>query len=181
MIYNSCGIDDIHGFSLDLLAKARYNEAKGGGEIMNTQMYSKENFLEMDPMHDSYASKIHVLNNTLIITYDELDKCVQNADGSPCYKYKRLVIKYEFDSFCDAKLYYGKNKYKIIDLQEQIGIFNKLMDGCVFMSYKYAVDCCKEITLDFNIRKRRKDRFLHNKYWGVEISLDATMVTYDWM
>lgn len=148
---------------------------------MNTQIYSKDNFMEMDPMHDSNASKIEVLNNTLIITYDDLDKGVQNTDGSPYYKHKRLVVKYEFDSFCDAKLYYGKNKYKILDLQEQIGIFNNLTDGCVFMSCKYSVDCFKEITLSLIIRKTRKDRFLHNKYWGVEISLDATRVAYAWM
>ena len=148
---------------------------------MNTQIHSKDNFMEMDPMHDSYASKIQLENNILIITYDDLDQGVQNADGTPYYKYKCLVIKYEFDSFCEAKLYYGKNKYKIIDLQERIGIFNILTDGCIFMSYKYSVDCFEEITLDFNIRKMQKDKCLHNKYWGVEISLDATRVTYDWM
>ena len=147
---------------------------------MNTQMYSKDNFMEMDPMHDSNASKIQVINNTLIITYDDLDKGVQNADGSSYYKYKRLVVKYEFDSFCDGKLYYGKNKYKIIDLPKQLDAFNKLTNGCTFMSYKYSVDCFNEITLNFYIRKMRKDRFLRNKYWGAEISLDATRVTYDW-
>ena len=147
---------------------------------MNTQMYSKDNFMEMDPMHDSNASKIQVINNTLIITYDDLDKGVQNADGSSYYKYKRLVVKYEFDSFCDGKLYYGKNKYKIIDLPKQLDAFNKLTNGCTFMSYKYSVDCFNEITLNFHIRKMRKDRFLRNKYWGAEISLDATRVTYDW-
>ena len=79
---------------------------------MSKQTYSKENFAEMEPMHDSSASKIQVLDNTLIITYDDLDKGAQNADGSPYYKHKRLVVKYEFDSFCEVKLYYGKNKYK---------------------------------------------------------------------
>lgn len=149
---------------------------------MNTQVHSKDNFMEMDPMHDSYASTIQLENNILTITYDDLDKGVRNADGSPYYKYKRLVIKYEFDSFCDAKLYYGKNKYKIIDLQEQIGIFNIMTDGCVFMSYKYSVDCFGEIALNFDIRKMRKDKCLHNhKYWWAEISLDATRVTYYWM
>ena len=148
---------------------------------MNTQIYSKDNFMEMDPMHDSYASKIQLENNILIIAYDDLDKGVQNTDGSPYYKYRRLVIKYEFDSFCDAKLYYGKNKYKIIDLHKQIGRFNILTNGCIFMSHKYSVDCFKEITLNFDIRKMQKNKCLHNKYWGAEISLDATSVTYDWM
>ena len=155
---------------------------------MNTQIYNKDNFMEMDPMHDSNASKIEVINSALIITYDGLDQGVQNADGSPYYKYKRLVVKYEFDSFCDAKLYYGKNNYKIIDLPEHSDTFNKLTNGYIFMSYKYSVDCFKEITLNFDIRKMRnfdirkmrKDRFLRNKYWGAEISLDATRVTYDW-
>ena len=146
---------------------------------MNKQIYSKENFAEMEPMHDSSASKIQVLDNTLIITYDDLDKGAQNADGSPYYKHKRLVVKYEFDSFCEVKLYYGKNKYKIIDLPQQIGIFNDLTGGCVFTSYKYSVNCFKEITLNFNIRKTTK-RFSRNKYWAAEISLDATSVTYDW-
>ena len=106
---------------------------------MNTQMYSKDNFMEMDPMHDSNASKIQVINNTLIITYNDLDKGVQNADGSSYYKYKRLVVKYEFDSFCDGKLFYGKNNYKIIDLSEHPDAFNKLTNGCIFMSYMFFI------------------------------------------
>ena len=148
---------------------------------MNTQIYNKDNFMEMDPMHDSNASKIEVINSALIITYHGLDQGVQNADGSTYYKYKRLIVKYEFDSFCDAKLYYGKNNYKIIDLPEHPDTFNKLTNGCIFMSNMYSVNCFKEITLNFFIRKMRKDRFLHNKYWGVEISLDATRITYDWI
>ena len=148
---------------------------------MNTQIYSKENFAKMDSMHDSVASKIQLVENTLIITYDNLDNGVQNPDGLPCYKYKRLVVKYEFDSFCAVKLYYGKNKYKMIALPEQVSVFSNLTNGCMFASQKYSVDCFKEITLNFNIRKMRKDRFLHNKYWGIEIGLDATRVTYDWM
>ncbi len=146
---------------------------------MNTQIYSKGNFMEMDPMHDADASKIQLENNILIITYNDID--ILNTDGSPYYKYKRLIVKYEFDSFCNAKLYYGKNKYKIINLHEQIGRFNILTNGCIFASYKYSVDCFEEITLDFFIEKRRKDRCLRNKYQRVEISLDATKVTYNWM
>ena len=53
---------------------------------MNTQIYTRESFVEMDPMHDSYASKIQLKNNALIITYDDLDNGVQNADGSPYYQ-----------------------------------------------------------------------------------------------
>ena len=43
---------------------------------MNTQIYNKDNFMEMDPMHDSNASKIEVINSALIITYDGLDQGV---------------------------------------------------------------------------------------------------------
>ena len=146
---------------------------------MNTQIYSKDNFMEMDPMHDAYASKIQLENNILIITYNDID--ILNTDGSPYYKYKRLIVKYEFDSFCNAKLYYGKNKYKIINLHEQIDRFYILTNGCIFTSYKYSVDSFEEIALDFFIEKRRKDRWIRNKYQRVEISLDATKVTYNWM
>ena len=61
---------------LDLFAKVWYNGVKKGGETMNTQIYNKDNFMEMDPMHDSNASKIEVINSALIITYDGLDQGV---------------------------------------------------------------------------------------------------------
>ena len=48
--------------------------------------------MDMDSMHDSYATGIKVQNNSLIIVYDNLDKGVLGADGLPYYKNKRLTI-----------------------------------------------------------------------------------------
>lgn len=136
--------------------------------------------MEMDPMHDSCATQISLENKTLIVVYDHLDEGVLGTDGSPYYKNKRLVIKYEFDSFCDAKLFYGKGKYRVVDLSEGMILFDKLTNNCVFISYKYSVDSFEEITLYFDIRKVRNRKYPNNKYWGLEISMDAPQITYSW-
>jgi hypothetical protein len=145
---------------------------------MDAQIYLQEDFIKMCSMHDFYASRIQVENNALIISYDDLD--VQNFDITPNCKYKSLTVKYEFDSFCSARLFYGKNKYKTVDLTEQFGIFSNYTDGCIFMSYKYSVDCCKEVTLYFSVNKMKKGRCVCNKYWRLEIDFDALNIVYDW-
>ena len=77
---------------------------------MKVEQYQVKNNMNMDSMHDSYATEIKVENNSLIIVYDNLDKGVLGSDGLPYYKNKRLTIKYQFESYCDANIYYGKNK-----------------------------------------------------------------------
>lgn len=147
---------------------------------MNTEKYSKADFMQMDSMHDCYATQISIENNTLIVIYDNLDEGVLRTDGLPYYKNKRLVINYEFDSFCDAKFYCRKGKYEIVDLLKEKGRFDKLTNNCIFSSYKYSVDSFGEITLHFDIRKVRNDKLLNNKHWGLEISTDAKEITYSW-
>jgi hypothetical protein len=63
---------------------------------------------------------------------------------------------------------------------EDINMFNKITKDCIFMSYKYSVDSFNEITLDFEIHKGSRIEYKKYKYWGLEISLDATNITYIW-
>ena len=139
---------------------------------MNSQIYSKDKFAEMDPMHDSIATNISIKNRTLIITYDNLNEGVMSQDGLPYYKNKRLTIEYVIDSYCDAK-FFRKNKYKCVDLLEADNKFHKLTNGCSFISYKYAIDSFGEIILFFNIREK-------NKYYCFEISMDSEKIIYHW-
>ena len=147
---------------------------------MKVEQYQVKNNMSMDSMHDSYATEIKIENNNLIIVYDNLDKSVLGSDGLPYYKSKRLTIKYNFDSFCTANIYYGKNKCLWLDMLEDINMFNKITKNCIFMSYKYSVDSFNEITLDFEIHKGSRIEYKKYKYWGLEISLDATNITYIW-
>ena len=43
---------------------------------MNEEKYIVKNNLDMDAMHDSYATEIKMENNCLIVTYDKLDEDV---------------------------------------------------------------------------------------------------------
>lgn len=147
---------------------------------MKIDVYQVNNSMSMDPMHDSYADEIRIENNSLIIVYDKLDEGVLEPDGMPYYKSKRLTIKYEFQTHCDARFYYSKNKYLWIDMLDDANKFNKITKDCIFMSYKYSVDSFNEIILDFEIHKGSRNQYKKYKYWGLEISLDATDITYIW-
>ena len=61
---------------------------------MEIYQYSKENFMTMDSMHDSYAKEIKLENNCLIIMYDKLDEGVLATDGKPYYKNKKLTLSF---------------------------------------------------------------------------------------
>ena len=139
---------------------------------MNLQIYEKDKFVEMDSMHDSIATNISIEDKTLLITYDNLNEGVMGQDGLPYYKNKKLIIEYVIDSYCEGK-FFGKNKFKYVDLLEEINTFYKLIKGCSFMSYKYAIDSFGEIILFFDIRGK-------NKYWCFEISMDAEKIIYHW-
>lgn len=147
---------------------------------MNTQKYSKNEYMEMDSMHDALATQILLQDQTLTVVYDNLDEGVLGADGLPYYKYKRLVINYDFDSFCDAKCFRSKDRYEIVDLAGHKRHFDRLTNHCVFGAYKYSVDSFGEITLYFDIKKLRNGKCSRNKYWSVEISMDAKEITYHW-
>ena len=149
---------------------------------MKVEQYQVKNNMNMDSMHDSYATEIKVENNSLIIVNDNLDKGVLGSDGLPYYKNKRLTIKYKFESYCDANIYYGKNKCLwMLDLtDEDINKFNKITKNCLFMSYKYSIYSFNELSLHFSIRKIINDKYHKCKYWGLDINLDATNITYIW-
>ena len=140
--------------------------------IRREQIYEKDKFVEMDSMHDSIATNISIKDKTLLITYDNLNEGVIGRDGLPYYKNKKLTIEYVIDSYCDVK-FFRRNKYKYVDLLEENNKFYKLINGCSFMSYKYAIDSFGEIILFFNIREK-------NKYWCFEISMDAEKIIYHW-
>ena len=139
---------------------------------MNLQIYEKDKFVEMDSMHDLIATNISIKDKTLLITYDNLNEGVIGRDGLPYYKNQKLTIEYVIDSYCDVK-FFRRNKYKYVDLLEENNKFYKLINGCSFMSYKYAIDSFGEIILFFNIREK-------NKYWCFEISMDAEKIIYHW-
>ena len=144
---------------------------------MKIEQYQVKNNMIMDSMHDSYVSEIEIENNSLIIVYDNLDKGVLGPDGLPYYKSQRLTIKYEFQTHCDVKFYYNKNKCLWIDMIEDVNKFNKITKDCIIRSYKYSIDSFDEIRLDFDISNSKRKKY---KYWGLEISLDATNITYIW-
>ena len=147
---------------------------------MKVERYFIKNNLDMDSMHDSYSTEIKIENNCLIIVYDRFDESVMDLDGNPYYNNKRLTIRYEFDSYCDAKFYYSKNKFLRIDMIEDMRQFNKITKKCLFISYKYLVDSFNELTLDFSLRKIINGKYCKHKYYELEIELDATNVTYIW-
>lgn len=147
---------------------------------MNEVKYIIKNNMDMDAMHDSYANEIKIENKCLIVVYDDLDKGVLGPDGKPYYKNKRLIIRYEFDSYCNAKVYYKDYKFLWIDMVEDVEKFNKITKKCLFMSYKYLVSSFNELLLDYSLRKIINGKYYKYKYWGVVIELDATNVTYIW-
>ena len=93
-------------------------KGKAGAVFMSMamigQIYSKDNFAEMDSMHDSIATNISIKNKTLIITYDNLNEGVIGRDGLPYYKSKKLTIEYVIDSKPRYKSDLGKTWRVII-------------------------------------------------------------------
>ena len=63
---------------------------------------------------------------------------------------------------------------------EDMNKFNKVTKECLFMSYKYSVSSFNELLLDYSLRKIINGKYYKYKYWGLEIELDATNVTYIW-
>lgn len=140
---------------------------------MTIQKFSRENYMEMDSMHDFFASQILVEDKKLIIVYDNLDKDIFNKDGTPYYQHKKLTIEYLIDSYCDAQLYYNRSKSVCLDLLDEKERFDKALRNCTFLSYKYAVDSFRELILYFTVCGK-------SKYYHFEILLDPESVTYTW-
>lgn len=147
---------------------------------MKVEQYLIKNYSDMDSMHDSYAAEIRVENECLIIVYDKLDEGVSGEDGQAYYKNKKLTVKYEFQSYCDAVIYHKKHRYLRIDMVAELNKFNKITKNCIFRSYKYSVDSFNELTLRFSIRKIINGKYHKYKYSELDINTDAVKITYIW-
>ncbi len=148
---------------------------------MKAEEFYTGQFMHMDSMHDSYVSEIKIENNCLIIIYDKLDENgLLACDGTSYYKNKKLTIKYEFETYCDAIVYYSKNKLMHLDMTENNKMFNKLAENCIFCSFKYSVDSFGELKLEFSIEKTVDGKHRKYKYRYLEIELDAKKITYVW-
>ena len=142
---------------------------------MKIQTYTRENFMEMESMHDFFASRILLEGKKLIIIYDNLDKDPLGIEGVSYYQHKKLTIEYMFDSYCDAELYcnYRNKKSVYLNLQEEKGKFDKALCNCTMLCHKFAVDSFGELMLQFGACGK-------SKYFSFEILLDPESVTYIW-
>lgn len=147
---------------------------------MKIEKFDKDNFMQMDSMHDSYATEIKVEDKCLIVVYEKLNESLLSSNGTPYYKDKKVTIVYEFESFCDATVYYGENKYLFIDVLGDMKKFIKIIKGCLLRSNKYAADSFGELTLNYALSKMKNGKYQKYKYWGIEINLDVINVTYTW-
>lgn len=136
---------------------------------MRKETFTKENFMDMDPMHDAYTSKIYNDGNTLIIEYEELDDGINEVldpKGNSIYKDKKVTIKYECQkceqfSLCDMILCSSRNnKFRYIEFDE----FIKTYKDYTFESYKFALDSFGGLTLYFWVHKYVNDKLKKVKY-----------------
>ena len=146
---------------------------------MLVQTFTKENFFDMDPMHDCDISHFSIEDKTLVITYDNLDEGIVYPNGEPIYKHKKLVARYEFESYCDV-YWHGKKKYDVIPFYEHPDEFYKTFKNHTFESYKYSIDCFNEVSLYIVLHKLKNDKVLRSKFYGFTILLDAKKITYTW-
>ena len=146
---------------------------------MLVQTFTKENFFDMDPMHDCYVSQFSFEDKTLIITYDKLDEGIVDPNGEPLYKYKKLVIRYEFESYCDVE-WHSEKKYDVIDFYKKPEEFHKKFKNYVFCNYTFSVNNFYELFLNLTAYKLKKDKETCSKFFGIEIMLDAKKITYTW-
>ena len=140
---------------------------------MKIQTYTRENFMEMESMHDFFASQILIDSKRLIIIYDNIDKYIFNKDGTPYYPFKKLTVEYVIDSYCDVQLYYKNSKTTYLDLLDEKDKFDKALRNSTFLSYKYAVDSFRELMLNFTVCGKSKCHCF-------EILLDPVSITYIW-
>jgi hypothetical protein len=149
------------------------------GDKMFVQTFTKENFFDMDPMHDCDISHFSFEDKTLVITHDNLDEGIVDPNGEPIYKHKKLVIRYEFESYCDVS-WRGKKKYGVVDFYKDPDEFYKTFKNHVFTSYKYSIDCFNELSLYIDLYKLKNGKFLRSKFYEFKILLDAKKITYTW-
>ena len=121
---------------------------------MFVQTFTKDNFFDMDPMHDCDISQFSIED-------------------------KKLVIRYEFESYCDVS-WRGKKKYSVVDFYKDPDEFYKTFKNHVFTSYKYSIDCFNELSLYIDLYKLKNGKFLRSKFYEFKIELDAKKITYTW-
>lgn len=146
---------------------------------MLVQNFTRENFFDMDPMHDCYVSQFSFEDKTLIITYDKLDEGIVDPNGEPLYKYKKLVIRYEFKSYCDVS-WRGTKKYDVIPFYKHPEEFHNKFKNYVFMNYKFSLDCFDELSLHLTAFKLKKGKELCSRWFGITIMCDVKKITYTW-
>lgn len=137
------------------------------------QTFTVDNMNTMDAMHDAIVTNITIHENILEIEYDNLD--IADQEGKPLYPFNKVTISYEMHRynehfpFCEVTVYYGKNKYKYIEMEKLIELSKKMR----MESYVYSIDSFKRLTLAFDLRSSKK-------WWSVEIELDPVNITYNW-
>ncbi len=99
----------------------------------------------------------------MIIIYDNIDEKI--------YKYKKLIITYELDSYCDVLIFYKNYKYLFIDMISNYEKFKKLINKSQYRTYKYLISNFKEIELELT-------SILKSKYYSLRILLDPITITY---
>ncbi|MDE7213145.1 MAG: hypothetical protein K2N42_01030 [Anaeroplasmataceae bacterium] len=138
------------------------------------ETFTVDNMNTMDSMNDAIVTNISIHENILEIEYDNLD--IADPEGNPLYPYNKVTISYEMRRynehfpFCEVTVYYGKNKYKYIEIEKLIELSKKMR----LESYLYRIDSFKSLTLVFDLGRPSK------KYWGAEIALDPVKITYNW-
>lgn len=127
------------------------------------EKYNKDDYLNIKSMHDECVSDILIKDNNLVIIYDNIDEKI--------YKYKKLTITYELDSYCDVLMFYKNNKYLFIDMISNYEKFKKLINKSQYRTYKYFISNFKEIELELT-------SILKSKYYSLRILLDPITITY---
>ena len=118
------------------------------------EKYNKDDYLNIKSMHDECVSDILIKDNNLVIIYDNIDEKI--------YKYKKLTITYELDSYCDVLMFYKNNKYLFIDMITNYEKFKKLINKSQYRTYKYLISNFKEIELELT-------SILKSKYYSLRI------------
>lgn len=147
---------------------------------MKIEKFTIENVMQMDSMHDAFVSIMEIDNNCLKVVYEDLDKQLLNPDKTLVYNNKRLEITYDIISFCDAKISYGKNKCKYINILEEKDIFNEYIKSNKLTSYQYSLDSFNQLTLSFDLHNFKKNKMFNNKCWQLEIKMNFKSITFNW-
>ena len=108
-----------------------------------------ELFEKANPMHDCYFTASFD-NNTLVLTFDNLDRYYDSPPDMPWFEgHKKLIVKYHGVDLLDLTLFFKKRE------KDFCNTVSPLSDKVLRM-YKYSVDCFDEMTLDFDTNSNKK-------------------------